>query len=308
MNKDLCDIIKGLDDLIKVKRNEEGIEIIRNTLFDTYCPTNNEAKKRQEGQGGKCIGYSETVISAFIYLQETLKSNYSPEELESDKLAQYAILWLSYKMNQHPSVSSGINDIYNNFKKYNYWNLNHNNYIEQIKKYVDIKDMSKLHEAFILLCNMYTEIDENKSNCTKFSQKASEFVKKFEILNDDLNHIKGSPYSQILLTLSKDYDNFKNCCNKKKGESCDFPSLPPIKPTKSSTRNTVEASVQLSEYKPSSSSVENTLIPVLSIFVAIPMFLGIAYKYSLFGFDKRIHRQYLREKLKKINKKMASYV
>ncbi|SCL82580.1 CIR protein [Plasmodium chabaudi adami] len=308
MNKDLCDIIKGLDDLIKVKRNEEGIEIIRDELFDTYCPTNNDAKGRKDGQEGHCIGYSETVISAFIYLQETLKSNYSPEELESDKLAQYAILWLSYKINQHPSQKFGTNDIYNNFTEYSYWTSKYNNYIEQIKKYMDIKDMSKLHEAFILLCNMYTEIDENKSNCTKFSQKASEFVKKFEILNDDLNHIKDSPYSQILLTLSKDYDNFKNCCNKKKGESCDFPSLPPIKPTKSSTRNTVEASVQLSEYKPSSSSVENTLIPVLSIFVAIPMFLGIAYKYSLFGFDKRIHRQYLREKLKKIKKKMASYV
>ncbi|SCL94317.1 Plasmodium variant antigen protein Cir/Yir/Bir, putative, partial [Plasmodium chabaudi adami] len=76
---------------------------------------------------------------------------------------------------------------------------------------------------------------------------------------------------------------------------------------KSSTRNTVEASVQLSEYKPSSSSVASKLIPALLVF-AIPIFLGIAYKYSLFGFDKRLHRQYLREKLKKINKKMASYV
>nr|CAC86472.1 cir1 protein [Plasmodium chabaudi] len=306
MNKDLCDVIKGIDDSIEVEVKAEGIETIRDELFNTYCPTNKGGKMRQQGQDGHCIGYSETVISAFIYLQETLKSNYSPEELESDKPAQYAILWLSYKINQHPNKKFGTNDIYNNFKKYNYWNLNHNNYIEQIKKYVDIKDMTKLHEAFILLCEMYTEFNDEIKNCTKCSQKASEFVKSFKELNDNSNHIDGSSYSQILLTLSKDYDNLKNKCDN--GQSSNFPSLPPIKPTKSSTQNNIEASVQLSEYKPSSSSVENALIPVLSIFVAIPVFLGIAYKYSLFGFDKQRHRQYLREKIKKIKNKMASYV
>ncbi|VTZ67338.1 CIR protein [Plasmodium chabaudi chabaudi] len=310
MNKDLCDVIKGIDDLIEVKRNTEAIEIIRSTLFDTYCPTNNEAKGRKDGQEGHCIGYSETVISAFIHLQETLKINYSPEELERDKLAQYAILWLSYKMNQHPSQKFGTNDIYNNFKQYGYWNRKHNNYIEQIKKYVDIKDMTKLHEAFILLCNMYTEIDENKSNCTKCSQKASEFVKKFEILNDDPNHIKDSPYSQILSTLSNDYENLKKNCND--AQSSNFPPLPPIKSTKKSAQYSLESSgltsMQSSEVTSQNSSIASKLIPVLSIFVAIPIFLGISYKYSLFGFDKRRHRQYLREKVKKIKNKMASYV
>ncbi|VTZ67124.1 CIR protein [Plasmodium chabaudi chabaudi] len=312
MNKDLCDVIKGIDDLIEVEVKAEGIETIRDELFNTYCPTNKGGKMRQQGQDGYCIGYSETVISAFIHLQETLKNNDSQKKLDRDKLAQYAILWLSYKINQHPNQTFGTNDIYNNFKQYGYWNRKHNNYIEQIKKYVDIKDMTKLHEAFILLCNMYTEIDENKSNCTKCSQKASEFVKKFEILNDDPNHIKDSPYSQILLTLSKDYDNFKNCCNKKKGESCDFPSLPQISPKKSFAQNSLESpghtSGHNSEDISSKSPMANKLIPGLLIFAAIPVFLGIAYKYSLFGFDKQRHRQYLREKIKKIKNKMASYV
>ncbi|SCL93305.1 Plasmodium variant antigen protein Cir/Yir/Bir, putative, partial [Plasmodium chabaudi adami] len=53
-----------------------------------------------------------------------------------------------------------------------------------------------------------------------------------------------------------------------------------------------------------SSSILNTLISGLSIFSVIPAFLGIAYKYSLFGIDRLFQRHYIRNKLKKIKKKM----
>ncbi|SCL97705.1 Plasmodium variant antigen protein Cir/Yir/Bir, putative [Plasmodium chabaudi adami] len=101
----------------------------------------------------------------------------------------------------------------------------------------------------------------------------------------------------ISAEISNGYDNFKKKCNNT--QSSNFPPLPTAK----TTQNVVE----ISEATSSSSSIASKLIPVLSIF-AIPLFLGIAYKYSLFGFDKRIHRQYLREKLKKIKKKMNNYV
>ncbi|SCL86521.1 Plasmodium variant antigen protein Cir/Yir/Bir, putative, partial [Plasmodium chabaudi chabaudi] len=106
-----------------------------------------------------------------------------------------------------------------------------------------------------------------------------------------------SSYNQILPILSNGYDKFKKKCNNT--QSSNFPPLPTTK----TTQNVVE----ISEATSSSSSVASKLIPALLI-SSIPIFLGIAYKYSLFGFDKRFHRQYLREKLKKIKKKMASYV
>ncbi|CAD2086703.1 CIR protein PIR protein [Plasmodium vinckei lentum] len=62
-------------------------------------------------------------------------------------------------------------------------------------------------------------------------------------------------------------------------------------------------SVTVSEFTSSNSSTSSKLIPVLSIFVVIPIFFGIAYKYSLFGVDKLFQRQYLRGKLKKNKKK-----
>ncbi|SCL95633.1 CIR protein [Plasmodium chabaudi adami] len=299
MFKNLCELINGVDELIKVKVEGTNLYIENNPIFNEYCPTNNIGKNRKEGEDGHCIGYSETVISAFIQLLKHIESDDGQEKLESDKHVQYAILWLCYKINQQPNVNAGINDIYRNFTKYEYWTREYNSYIEQIKKLmdIDIKDMSKIYDAFEILCKMYTEFDDETKICTNCSDNAEEFVKRFGILNGDSNHKEGSSYSQILSTLSNDYGNLKNNCT-------NFPPLPQLNPQKSSAQNPGHSSEAIS----SNSSIANTLIPVSSIFAAIPFFLGIAYKYSLFGIDKLLQRQYLRKKLKKIKKKMEHYI
>ncbi|WBY59669.1 PIR protein [Plasmodium yoelii yoelii] len=90
-------------------------------------------------------------------------------------------------------------------------------------------------------------------------------------------------YNQILSTLSTDYNNLKNYCNIKGANCKDFPSIPEITPN---------ISVQISEVTSSSSSLGNKL------------FLFYRYLYSLFGFQKRAQKQYLREKIKNIKKKI----
>ncbi|SCL83748.1 Plasmodium variant antigen protein Cir/Yir/Bir, putative, partial [Plasmodium berghei] len=55
---------------------------------------------------------------------------------------------------------------------------------------------------------------------------------------------------------------------------------------------------------PSNSSIGNKLLTVLSIFGVTTFFLGISYKYLLFGRRKRAQKQYLREKIKNIKKRM----
>ncbi|VEV56211.1 PIR protein CIR protein, fragment [Plasmodium vinckei vinckei] len=112
--------------------------------------------------------------------------------LEDDKLAAYDILWSSYKLNKNKQNQiSSIKDFYDkhikgNDKEY----INDIIGVESYKSYedvinkkqnlinMDIKIVSKLYDALILLCVMYTEIDTDKSNCTKCSLKANEFVKK----------------------------------------------------------------------------------------------------------------------------------
>ncbi|WBY54382.1 PIR protein [Plasmodium yoelii yoelii] len=111
-------------------------------------------------------------------------------------------------------------------------------------------------------------------------KKAKEFVKKYEQLNGNYSITGNSSYNKMLSSLSTDY-------NKLKDKYKDSSSLPAIKSTQIT----------------SSSSIANNLLLVLSIFGAIGIFLGISYKYSLFGFRKRFKKQQIREKLKNIKKK-----
>ncbi|ETB63186.1 hypothetical protein YYC_00277, partial [Plasmodium yoelii 17X] len=193
----------------------------------------------------------------------------------------YILVWLSYKLNQ--KTDNGITQFMDFYTKH-MENINeYQKSIENVKEYktyielinkksylmkMNIKDISKFYDVFKSLCKLYTEFDEDKKNCKIYLEGDNEFVKKYEELKKDLDITKDDSYSHIFSILSNDYDNLKNKCN-------NFPSL-----------------------------LTYSLISIAFIFVAIPIFLGISYKYSLFGFRKRFQKQKLREKIKNIMKKM----
>ncbi|CAD2094935.1 CIR protein PIR protein [Plasmodium vinckei petteri] len=248
-----------------------------NGSITRYCPHH----KDSDGYG-YCLSYLEMARSGVINLLENLKDK---NGLEYDKLAEYAILFLSYKLNQHSYHKwTNLNNFYtNHIEKNNDYNkkIKDNGsptYKEIIDKKKDlmnmnIKERSKFNVLFSILFSFYNEIKKNNKDCTNLSQKANEFVQNFEKLNDDSNINGNASYSKLLFTLSDDYDNLKNKCP-------NFPPLPKVK------------------------TPPSTLIPGLSVVSVIPVFLGIAYKYSLFGVDKLFQRQYIRKKLKKITKKL----
>ncbi|SCO60658.1 Plasmodium variant antigen protein Cir/Yir/Bir, putative [Plasmodium berghei] len=125
---------------------------------------------------------------------------------------------------------------------------------------------------------MYNELDTSKPTCKKYLENGEEFVKKHEKLNNP-NNTKDSAYYKVLYTLSNDYNNFKKYCDN--SVDCnDTPLLPEIK----TTQNSVQNSELSFEDTSSSSSITNKLIPVLSIIVAIPIFLEIVYKINNKGF------------------------
>ncbi|SCL92310.1 CIR protein [Plasmodium chabaudi adami] len=279
MIKDLCDAIDGVDELIKAKLEGGGVYFEHDIIFDDYCPTNIRMQDRKNKDKGQCSGYSETVISAFIQLLETFKNNGDEQNFKSNKLAQYAILLLSYKINQHPNVNSGISDIYSLIREYKYWNNNYHKYIEQIKNLMnmDTKDTSKFYNILKLLCDIYTEFDEDNRNCTTCLEKAKEFVKKFEDLNEDPSITGNNSYSQILYYLSTDYNSFKSDCDGKCNNCNDIPPLPNIKIAQNSEQDHSEGFVEIYEATSSNSSIASKLIPALLIF-SIPVLFGIAYK------------------------------
>ncbi|CAD2086359.1 CIR protein PIR protein [Plasmodium vinckei lentum] len=306
--------INTINDYFSVSK-QSGATIQRvNKIIHTYCHYGNTS--------GKCPDYLEMASSGAIYVLKTLKEKY---DLEYDKLAEYAILWLRYKLNQkEPYYNTQLNDFYTrHIEKNKYYNnkikdddsTTYKDIIDKKKDLmnINIKEMTKFSYPFSILLFLYNATNANKLDCKKHLSPAKDFANKFEEFNKNSNNIEGSSYNKILYTLSDDYNNLKNIYGKK---SCNFPPLPKIDPKKSIAENPVEIPVknsgkdsgqilgQTSEVTSSSSSILSTLIPGLSVVSVIPVFLGIAYKYSLFGIDKLFQRQYIRKKLKKVKKSM----
>ncbi|CAD2096687.1 CIR protein PIR protein [Plasmodium vinckei] len=268
---------------------------------------------------GQCHDYFQRASSGVIYLLTNLKDKF---DSKYDKLAEYAILWLCYKLSIKPKNKlTDLNKFYNQYiVKNNDYNKKINGddsptYKEIINKKKDLMNMNineilKFYEALKTLCNMYSECNKGSFDCNNCSQKAKKFVQIFEKLNKDSKNLENTSYGQMLYRLLDDYNNLKN---KYGNDKCtDFPSIPQLNLPKSSAQNPVVNSENLSvqptalssEVTSSNSSISTTLIPALSIVSVIPVFLGIAYKYSLFGIDKLFQRQYLRTKLKNVKKKM----
>ncbi|ETB59023.1 hypothetical protein YYC_03315 [Plasmodium yoelii 17X] len=296
MNVEVCKRFKNVwDDFRDKLDSNEKYQFKGDNIFKTYC-TNN------------CTSFIDKMNAGCLYLfDECFKNSSVFESVAKNNIniVEYIMIWLSYMLRLKDNL--GINDInqfYDDFiikDKYNEGIIgvkDYNSYDDLMnkKKYLmemNIKDISKFYDPFKLLCEMYTEFDENKKDCTKCSEKARQFVERYEKLNGDSNNTDGSSYKQLLCTLSTDYENFKKYCDD--AQYCKSSPLPTIDKAKIPAK----CSEQISEVTSSSSSIASKLIPVLSIFGAIAIFLGISYKYSLFGFRKRSQKQYLREKLKK---------
>ncbi|CAD2103366.1 PIR protein CIR protein, partial [Plasmodium vinckei petteri] len=196
-----------------------------NNQITQYCPYNNTLKENF------CFYDHQMATSGVINLLENLMKY----GLDYDKLAEYAILFLSYKLYQYPEYRRRkINDIYTkNIEKNEYYNnkikgngLTCKEIINR-KKYLmnmNINEISKFNEAFSILCKLYNEIKNNKLDCTKHSSYPENFANKFIELNDDSNINGNASYSKLLSTLSDDYNHLKN--NYGNNNSCNFPPLP----------------------------------------------------------------------------------
>ncbi|SCL82091.1 CIR protein [Plasmodium chabaudi chabaudi] len=290
MFKDPCGLINVIDQLNKVNVKDSILFISNNETLKEYCTSNDTGKKEQ------CDLYIKITNSAIIALLKYFKNVVNDDISEDDKLAEYAILWLNHKLNQYPEYGiSNLDDFHNTYIKDIKETTDiegYNAYMDFIEKKqdmmnMDIKDMSKFYASLKSLCDMQTKIDANKSNCASYLEDAQKFVDEYEKLNENYD-TKGVSYKKILSTLFNDYDRLRKKCN-------NFQSFPSMKITQSY--------VQDSDVTSSSSSIGRKLIPVFLAF-AISVFLGIAYKYSLFGFDKRLQRKQLRERITKIKKKI----
>ncbi|ETB59308.1 hypothetical protein YYC_02827 [Plasmodium yoelii 17X] len=243
-------------------------------MLKLYCPDSN------------CSSDEEEIVAGFIMLLNLI----GEEKIDGEKLVEYAILWLSYKLNQKKENETIIlKDFYTDYIEANSCydkyitsdtseNINKGVIEKKIKSMnMYIKDISNFYDPFKSLCNMYSELDpEKNTQCKTCLENAGDFFEKYEKLKNSFEITKGDSYSQLWSNLSVDYKIFQEKYNSFRCEN-------------------VSSIVAC----PRSSVTKNTLITIAIIFVASSILLGVSYKYSLFGFRKRSQKQHLREMLKK---------
>ncbi|CDS44684.1 PIR protein [Plasmodium yoelii] len=276
MSFNVCKSINEIDNYFVDDSNNRGEHNSRNLLNAFFSDSN-------------CSSDEDNIISGFILLI-SMFNDINDENIDSGKLVEYGILWLSYKLNQKTqNGTTKLNDFYtkhmeiNNCYKENIAKSTGNNskinkdVIEKkIKSMnIDIKDISNYYDPFKSLCNVYSELDPKETQCKTCLENAGEFFEKYEKHKNALDITKGDSYSQLWFSLLKDYKIFENKYSVKCGN--------------------VSSLVACSR----SSIIKNTLIAIAIIFVAASILLGVSYKYSLFGFRKRSQKQHLREMLKK---------
>ncbi|VTZ78189.1 PIR protein [Plasmodium yoelii] len=285
MNKEVCEKFKTVTTNLEYDSNTKNYKFKDNTDFKEYCTDDN------------CDNDLDNISAGCLFLFNEIFGNstsFSFIAKGNTNIVEYIMIWLSYMLNfkkieENDTIKNFYEAYINSDNRY-ITDINnvsgYKNYKDLIDKKEDlmsiyVKDMSKFYYVFTLLCMMYVEFDEERPNCYKFSEIANDFAKKYDELNENYNNGKDSPYNKLLSTLSNDYNNFKNKCNDP--EFSNFPSLPTY------SRRLV---------------IKNTLISIGFIFIAVSIFLGIGYKYSLFGFRKRFQKQCLRERIKNIKKKL----
>ncbi|EAA16414.1 uncharacterized protein PY17X_0800031 [Plasmodium yoelii] len=310
MNKELCKQFKKVWEDFPDTLSNKGYDFKDDGVLNNYC------------QSSQCHSNFDKISAVCLYLFRAFFGSsdlFNSVAKKNIDIVDYILIWLSYMLNL-----GGSKD-HNNIKDfYNYQIVNRDNYntgIKDVSDYKSYKDLidrknylsmniniiSKFYDPFKSLCNLYNELDDEKTNCKNCSDKANQFVEKYKALNEDSDITDSSPYKEIFSKLSNDYDNLKNECKDDKDSK--FPSLTETntpQDTGQITERTGETgeTVQKSDVTSSSSSIVSKLIIALSIFSAITIFLVIFYKCSLFVLRKRAQKQNLREKLKKIKKKM----
>ncbi|ETB57289.1 hypothetical protein YYC_05085 [Plasmodium yoelii 17X] len=298
MNKEVCKRFENVRGWISDELNEGKYQFNDYNFLNNDCNNNNFLNKYSCNNNNLQSDFDKISAGCLYLLDEFIKDcGVKPSPVKNIiNIVDYIMIWLSYMLNLDKSEEkNNINDFYiaymNDCDKYN-TKINELTDYDNYKKLLDEKnyvlnmdsnDVPKFYEAFKSLCEMYTEFDETKKDCTNCSEKAKEFVKQYEELYK--NHIgtEDSSNSKVLCTLSNDYDNFKKKCN-------DNSSLPTIETEKiseicsekTSKKTHVigydELSGEFSEVALSELSLISKLFIVLSIFGAITIFLGISYK------------------------------
>ncbi|CDS44125.1 YIR protein, partial [Plasmodium yoelii] len=209
MDADICKKFQDLRNSLSDNLNASGsYEFTNEDDFKDYCT------------GNKCNDDTGKISAGCLYLLDAFfkdNSVFNSVAKSNINIVEYIIIWLSYMLiftpiYENTSIEPFYKKYINNDNKYNqeindvtaYTSYKDLIYKKENLMSISIIDMYIFYDAFILLCDMYIKLEKN-SNCDNYLEKAKNFVEIYDVLNEDYYSGKGSPYNQLLSTLSNDY-------------------------------------------------------------------------------------------------------
>ncbi|ETB56085.1 hypothetical protein YYC_05867 [Plasmodium yoelii 17X] len=326
MNKQVCEKFQEVRNSLPDQLDSSGNYQFKDEDFlNNYCDSN------------QCQSYFDRISAGCLYLLDQFykyEGLLPSPSISNPNIVDYILIWLSYILNMGKSKGhNNINDFYNPYinscdkykKEISELNdyKNYKGLIDARKNllYMDSNIVSEFYEAFKSLCNLYNELGDDNTNCKNYLDDDNEFFKKYKELEKNTSITGNYLYNQLLSTLLTDYNGFKKVCNDTSSStSKGTEQTPGLTPgliaglthvdSYGEDANNFGKDVHISgqdahnsEVTPSSSSITTKLIPVLLIFGAIPIFLGISYKVNNKELKNYFHYIYAN-----INKKIVRFL
>ncbi|SCL86863.1 CIR protein, partial [Plasmodium chabaudi chabaudi] len=303
MSEELCGAIKFADENVVFDSTSQNYNF-NDGILKAYCPI-----KDKDGNG-QCESDDLKLGSAFMALLNNFKS-IDGENPEGDKLYQYAILWLSYKIKQNPKIDfirTTIDDI-----------LKQNEWYNELGITVDDKK-STIRFHYIYMNNLYNflkgicetinkcKVSSNSNDCQESAKKCVDLYRAC-IMQFPWREVC-NPYCRVLSNLNLDYEKIRGKYN----------NIPELKLTEGLFECNVECSKKNIQYKdivdaqnnssggskivtpavvslpsppvtPTSINNGNKLPYIAIPFILIPIILGISYKYLTPVWRKKAKRK-----------------
>ncbi|SCL91057.1 Plasmodium variant antigen protein Cir/Yir/Bir, putative [Plasmodium chabaudi adami] len=205
MSKQVCEAINEIDKNVVFDSKSQEYTL-KDQIYGVYCSPSRKGEKGQCDSGGKLLG------SAFIALLKMFDNAEDYEEiLKNDRLSEYAILWLNYKLNQYKTTYIRVYSIYDMLTR-NKWFGKHYHSLKEKTGVMKIY-FSYLNGLYALLkgiCNTITKCNEDPSNTSECLKQAQNSVKIYQYLSKNCPWYKDCIlYCNILSHLKNDYDKFR---------------------------------------------------------------------------------------------------
>ncbi|SCM04542.1 CIR protein [Plasmodium chabaudi adami] len=264
MSKELCDAIDQVEEYITFDSTSQKYNF-NDGILNSYCTNQN------------CESDDLKLGSAFMALLDNFKG-IEDEKLEDDKIYQYAVLWLSYKIKQNPKIEfirTTIDDILKKNEWYNELNI----------PVDDKKNTIRFHYIYLInlynflkgICNTINKRKDSStsSECLESAKKCSDLYRAC-IMHFPWREIC-NPYCSVLTNLKKDYDKLKAKYNL---SELNLPEgLSDCNEECSKKASIRPNSLPGSSLIPTNINNGNKLPYIAVPLVLIPIILGISYKY-----------------------------